>query len=70
VAPKESQPKQEAEEAVTPEKPACPKCGWHNVRPSAKRGAFDILLATMSFHAFRCRSCGHRFHTFRRTGAN
>ena len=54
------------ESAPVSGKPACPNCGWHNVRPSLKRGLVDQVLSTMSFKAFRCRTCGHRFHTFRR----
>ena len=69
--PEEAEEKESAEEsAATQDKPACPNCGWHNVRPSVKRGAFDTLLSTLSFQAFRCRSCGHRFHAFRRAGGN
>jgi len=64
------EPTEEEDAPPVLEKPACPKCGWHNVRPSLKRGALDIVLATMSFHAFRCRSCGQRFHSFRRVGGN
>jgi|GEM_PF-2071035 hypothetical protein len=48
------------------DKPACPNCGWHDVRPSIQKGLLDVVLVTLSFRPFRCRACGHRFHSFRR----
>jgi predicted RNA-binding Zn-ribbon protein involved in translation (DUF1610 family) len=54
------------EPAPVDDMPRCPNCGWHNVRPSMTKGSLDLLLSAFSFKAFRCRSCGHRFHTFRR----
>jgi len=47
-------------------RPRCPNCGWHDVRLSLSKGPLDHLLSTFSFKAFRCRSCGNRFHTLRR----
>lgn len=52
------------------ENPACPRCGWHNVRPSAKKGMLDLFLAIFALQAFRCRSCGRRFHAIRRSAGN
>ena len=46
--------------------PVCPRCGWSNTRPSYTRTAFDTVLGAISLRAFRCRSCGNRFHAFRR----
>jgi len=56
--------------AAVPDKPACPNCGWHDMRPSIPKGLLDLLLATLKFRPFRCRACGHRFHSFRRATGN
>jgi transposase len=62
---------EEAEEEVVeavadPERPTCPRCGWHNTRLSHTRSMLEPLLRTFSLRAFRCRSCGNRFRAFRR----
>jgi predicted Zn-ribbon and HTH transcriptional regulator len=44
--------------------PQCPKCGWHDVRPSMMRTALDRALSTFSLAPFRCRTCRHRFYRF------
>jgi hypothetical protein len=44
----------------------CPKCGWKNVRPSRSKGLFDAIFGIVSVRPYRCRSCFHRFHRFRR----
>jgi transposase-like protein len=44
--------------------PQCPRCGWHDVRPSMIRTALDRALSALSLSPFRCRSCGHRFYRF------
>jgi len=68
--PKRNPPGEEVDRKDEPappiDKPPCPNCGWHDVRLSNTKGALDVLLSTFSFKAFRCRSCGHRFHTVRR----
>jgi transposase len=56
----------EIEEVPDPNHPTCPRCGWHNTRPSYSTGMLDSLLRTFSLRAFRCRSCGNRFHRVRR----
>ena len=56
----------DVEEATDPEHPTCPRCGWHNTRLSYSTGVLDSLLRTFSLRAFRCRSCGNRFHRVRR----
>ena len=57
---------EEAEAAAEPERPTCPRCGWHNTRLSHTKDMFDGILRTFSLRAFRCRSCGNRFRRFRR----
>ena len=54
----------EGAEGVAPGMPRCPKCGWQDVRLSHSKGAVDSFLSMFSVHAFRCRSCGMRFHRF------
>ena len=49
-----------------PNKPACPRCGWHNTRLSHTTTPVDMVLKVFSFRAFRCRTCGNRFRNFRR----
>jgi uncharacterized protein with PIN domain len=56
----------EVEEAVDPERPRCPRCGWHNTRLSHTKSLLDPLLRPFSFRAFRCRSCGNRFRAIHR----
>ncbi|MEO8371696.1 MAG: hypothetical protein ABI806_21085 [Candidatus Solibacter sp.] len=57
----------EAEELVSdPERPPCPRCGWHNTRLSHTKTVMDTVLRAFSFRAFRCRSCGNRFRSVRR----
>ena len=64
---RESQAAEEEVEAVSePERPTCPRCGWHNTRLSHTKDMFDGILRTFSLRAFRCRSCGNRFRRFRR----
>ena len=60
----------EKDASAVPDKPACPNCGWHDVRPSVQKGLLDRFLVTLSFLPFRCRACGHRFHSFRRAAGN
>jgi tRNA(Ile2) C34 agmatinyltransferase TiaS len=51
------------------EMPRCPRCGWHDVRRSISKGAFDFIFTTFSLSPFRCRTCAHRFYRlFRRSG--
>ena len=70
TAPAAEAPEESDASAAVPGNPACPKCGWHDVRPSIQKGLLDLLLATLSFRAFRCRTCNHRFHSFRRAAGN
>jgi transposase len=56
----------EVEAVPEPERPICPRCGWHNTRLSHTKDMFDGILRTFSLRAFRCRSCGNRFRRFRR----
>ena len=56
----------ETEETIDPDRPLCPRCGWHNTRLSHTKGFMDPLFKALSVRAFRCRSCGNRFHTRRR----
>ena len=49
-----------------PERPPCPRCGWHNTRLSHTKTIIDSMLKAFSFRAFRCRSCGNRFRIIRR----
>jgi hypothetical protein len=41
--------------------PACPNCGWHNVRLSQTKTMVDTVLNSVSVQRFKCRSCGHYF---------
>jgi hypothetical protein len=52
------------------DKPACPKCGWHNSRLSLTKSLVDRFFRTFSLKAYRCRTCGKRFHAFRRSASN
>jgi len=51
---------------VDPERPPCPRCGWHNTRLSHTKTVIDSVLKRLSFRAFRCRSCGNRFRMMHR----
>ena len=55
---------------VALDKPACPKCGWHNTRLSMTTSLVDTFLRAFSLAAYRCRACGKRFHVFRRSSTN
>jgi tRNA(Ile2) C34 agmatinyltransferase TiaS len=57
---------EEVEELTDPERPICPRCGWHNTRLSHTRSMVDSVLRAFSLRAFRCRSCGNRFRAIRR----
>jgi DNA-directed RNA polymerase subunit RPC12/RpoP len=52
--------------ANPPRRLACPRCGWHDVKRLAKNGLLATLWSTFGFKAFRCRSCGNRFHAYQR----
>ena len=65
-APDDDSPRVGLEERPEPERPTCPRCGWHNTRPSRTRG-IDWILRWLWFRAFRCRSCGNRFQVLQRT---
>ncbi len=56
----------EEEELAFPGHPTCPRCGWHNTRPSHTKNILDTVLRTFSLHPYRCRSCGNRFRAIRR----
>jgi hypothetical protein len=51
-------------------RPTCPRCGWHNTRPSHSKNLLDTMLRTFSFRPYRCRSCGNRFRVIRRAREN
>ena len=57
---------EEEEEPVVPDRPTCPRCGWHNTRPSHTKNILDSVLRTFSLRPYRCRSCGNRFRVIRR----
>ena len=61
---------EEEEVAAVPERPSCPRCGWHNTRPSHTRSILDPVLRMFSLRPYRCRSCGNRFRAIRRTQAS
>jgi hypothetical protein len=52
---------EQAEKVTDPERPTCPRCGWHNTRLSHTRSMLDPILRRLSFRAYRCRTCGKRF---------
>ena len=58
--------KEEVEAVTIPDRPSCPRCGWHNTRLSHTRSTLDSILRTFGLRAFRCRSCGNRFRVIRR----
>jgi len=55
-----------AELGIDPDRPTCPKCGWHNTRLSHTKTIVDTVFKAFSLRAFRCRSCGNRFRALRR----
>jgi hypothetical protein len=48
------------------EQPFCPRCGWHNTRPSHTANILDLVVRVFGLRPFRCRSCGNRFRAIRR----
>jgi hypothetical protein len=48
------------------EQPFCPRCGWHNTRPSHTSNLLDMMVRMFGFRPYRCRSCGNRFRSLRR----
>lgn len=40
----------------------CPGCGSRYVKSSRSRGVFDLAWAVFGYRAFRCLTCGRRFH--------
>jgi hypothetical protein len=48
--------------ALSDRDPACPKCGWHNVRASRKRGLGDRLMGLAFLKPYRCKGCRIRFY--------
>jgi hypothetical protein len=57
---------EEEEDEPEFEQPFCPRCGWHNTRPSHTSNLLDMAVRMFGFHPYRCRSCGNRFHSLRR----
>jgi hypothetical protein len=53
-------------ESIEFEQPFCPRCGWHNTRPSHTSNVIDIVVRMFGFRPYRCRSCGNRFHSIRK----
>jgi hypothetical protein len=51
---------------AVPERPTCPRCGWHNTRPSHTKSILDPVLRMFALRPYRCRSCGNRFRVIRR----
>jgi hypothetical protein len=56
----------EAAEEHAFEQPFCPRCGWHNTRPSHSSNIFDMVVRMFGVRPYRCRSCGNRFRVMRR----
>jgi hypothetical protein len=50
------------------EQPFCPRCGWHNTRPSYSSNLIDMLVRVFGLRPYRCRSCGNRFRCIPRVG--
>jgi hypothetical protein len=48
------------------EQPFCPRCGWHNTRPSHTSNILDMAVRVFGLRPYRCRSCGNRFRSLRR----
>lgn len=63
--PSETPPGPEADETVNP-LPACPNCGWHNVRMSRTKNPLDLILGILSIQRFKCRACGIYFRRWYR----
>jgi len=57
---------EEEEEEPSFEQPFCPRCGWHNTRPSYSSNIVDTLVHIFGLRPYRCRSCGNRFRVMRR----
>jgi DNA-directed RNA polymerase subunit M/transcription elongation factor TFIIS len=62
----EIEEKEEVAAVTDPDRPSCPRCGWHNTRLSHTRSMLDTILRKFALRAFRCRSCGNRFRVIRR----
>jgi hypothetical protein len=45
------------------EQPICPRCGWHNTRPSHTLTMLDMAMRMIGMSPWRCRACGNRFRT-------
>jgi hypothetical protein len=56
---------EEEYEPVVPDRPTCPRCGWHNTRPSHSKNLLDTILLAFSLRPYRCRSCAKRFRVRR-----
>ena len=52
---------------TSPDRPTCPRCGWHNTRLSHTKTVVDKVLRVFSVRAFRCRTCGNRLRSLRRS---
>jgi hypothetical protein len=48
------------------DQPFCPRCGWHNTRPSHTSNLLDMMVRMFGLRPYRCRSCGNRFRCVRR----
>ena len=57
---------EESAEEPTFEQPFCPRCGWHNTRPSYSSTLIDMVVRMFGVRPYRCRSCGNRFRVIRR----
>ena len=64
--PEELESEAVVEQPTVPDRPTCPRCGWHNTRPSHTKHILDSVLRTFSLRPYRCRSCGNRFRIIRR----
>jgi hypothetical protein len=62
----ESDEEEEVDDEASFEQPFCPRCGWHNTRPSHTLNAVDVLVRVLGMRPYRCRSCGNRFRVMRR----
>jgi hypothetical protein len=47
---------------IEPDRPRCPRCGWHHTRLSHTKTIADTVFKFLSLRAYRCRSCGNRFY--------
>jgi predicted Zn-ribbon and HTH transcriptional regulator len=57
---------EEEEDEPEFEQPFCPRCGWHNTRPSHTSNVLDMVVRVFGLRPYRCRSCGNRFRCMRR----